>query len=351
MDTQIQNTIPYTTDVVIIGAGPVGLFAVFELGLYDMKAALIDVLPMVGGQCAELYPEKPIYDIPALPTVTGQELTDRLMAQIKPFDPQFFLGQSAETFIKTDAGWRVVTSENNVIDAKVLVIATGGGLFSPKKPALKNIESYEGKSVFYAVRNTEQFKDKNIVIAGGGDSALDWSLFFVPFAKRVTLVHHRDGFKASPDSVNKMRDLVANNKMDFQIASLDNIQGTEPFLTGITITDKASNEQKTIPADMMLAFYGLTMKSGSLDKLRTEYGVAMDNNLLLVDTEKFETNVPTLFSIGDINHYAGKQKLILSGFHEAALMAKGAFGYVYPDKKFRFQYTTSSSNLQSKLGV
>jgi thioredoxin reductase (NADPH) len=348
MDT--LNT-PHTTDVVIIGAGPVGLFAVFELGLYDMKAALIDVLPMVGGQCSELYPEKPIYDIPALPSVTGQELTDRLMTQIKPFKPEFFLGQSAETFIKTDFGWRVITSENNIIDAKVLVIATGGGLFSPKKPALENIESYEGKSVFYAVRNTEQFKDKNIVIVGGGDSALDWALFFVDYAKHVTLVHHRDGFKASPDSVNKMREMVADKKMDFQIASLDAIQGNAPFLTGIAITDKVINEKKIIPADMMLAFYGLTMKAGSLEKLQTEYGVMIDNNLVLVDTEKFETNVPSVFSIGDINYYAGKQKLILSGFHEAALMAKGAFGYVYPDKKFRFQYTTSSSNLQNKLGV
>jgi thioredoxin reductase (NADPH) len=346
-----EKNIQHISDVAIIGAGPVGLFAVFELGLYDMKAALIDVLPMVGGQCSELYPEKPIYDIPALPSVTGQELTDRLMAQIKPFNPEFFLGQSADTIEKTDNGWRVMTSENNIIDAKVLVIATGGGLFSPKKPALANIESYEGKSVFYAVRNTEQFKDKNIVIAGGGDSALDWALFFVPIAKRVTLVHHRDGFKAAPDSVNKMRELVAENKMDFEIASLDALQGESPYLTGVTVTEKVTEKQKTIPADMFLAFYGLTMKSGSLDTLRTEYGVAMDNNLLLVDTEKFETNVASIFAIGDINYYAGKQKLILSGFHEAALMAKGAFGYVYPDKKFRFQYTTSSSNLQNKLGV
>lgn len=349
IETDIK--IPITTDVVIIGAGPVGLFAVFELGLYDMKAILIDVLPMVGGQCAELYPEKPIYDIPALPSVTGQELTDRLMSQIKPFNPEFLLGQSAEKIIKTENGWHITTSDNITIEAKVVVIATGGGLFSPKKPALANIESYEGKSVFYAVRNTEQFKDKNIVIAGGGDSALDWALYFVPLAKRVTLVHHRDGFKAAPDSVNKMRALVSDNKMDFEIASLDAIQGEAPYLTGITITNKETQTTKTIPADMMLAFYGLTMKAGALEKITTEQGIATDNNLVLVDTEKFETNIPSVFAIGDINSYAGKQKLILSGFHEAALMAKGAFGYVYPDKKFRFQYTTSSSNLQNKLGV
>jgi thioredoxin reductase (NADPH) len=338
---------PYQTDVAIIGAGPVGLFAVFELGLYDMKAALIDVLPMVGGQCAELYPEKPIYDIPALPSVTGQELTDRLIEQIKPFEPKFFLNQSADTLIKTDDGWRIITSDNNLIEAKVVVIATGGGLFSPKKPALSHIESYEGHSVFYAVRNVEQFKDKNIVIAGGGDSALDWSLYFQPIAKHVTLVHHRDGFKAAPDSVNKMRMLVAQGKMDFEIATLDGLNGNPPYLSSVQVTNKITNEQKIIPADILMPFYGLTMKAGPL----AEFGIKLENNLIPVDTEKFETNVASIFSIGDVNIYAGKQKLILSGFHEAALMAKGAFHYVYPEKKFRFQYTTSSTNLQNKLGV
>ena len=338
---------PYQTDVAIIGAGPVGLFAVFELGLYDMKAAVIDVLPMVGGQCAELYPEKPIYDIPALVSVTGQALTDQLMAQIKPFNPEFFLGQSAEKLVKTDDGWQITTSDNQIIQAKVVVIATGGGLFSPKKPALANLDAYEGTSVFYAIRNVEQFHNKNIVIAGGGDSALDWALYFVPLAKRVTLVHHRDGFKAAPDSVNKMRELVAMDKMDFEIAKLDTLEGDAPQITNVQIIDKATNTQKSIPADMFMAFYGLTMKAGPL----AEFGINMENNLVPVDTEKFETNVASIFSIGDINTYAGKQKLILSGFHEAALMAKGAFHYIYPEKKFRFQYTTSSSNLQSKLGV
>jgi len=338
---------PYQTDVAIIGAGPVGLFAVFELGLYDMKAAVIDVLPMVGGQCAELYPEKPIYDIPALVSVTGQALTDQLMAQIKPFNPEFFLGQSAEKLVKTDDGWQITTSDNQIIQAKVVVIATGGGLFSPKKPALANLDAYEGTSVFYAIRNVEQFHNKNIVIAGGGDSALDWALYFVPLAKRVTLVHHRDGFKAAPDSVNKMRELVAMDKMDFEIAKLDTLEGDAPQITNVQIIDKATNTQKSIPADMFMAFYGLTMKAGPL----AEFGINMENNLVPVDTEKFETNVASIVSIGDINTYAGKQKLILSGFHEAALMAKGAFHYIYPEKKFRFQYTTSSSNLQSKLGV
>lgn len=340
-------TTPHITDVAIIGAGPVGLFAVFELGLYDMRAAVIDILPMVGGQCAELYPEKPIYDIPALPSVTGQELTDRLMAQIKPFNPEFFLGQSAQSLKKTDDGWQITTSDNQIIEAKVVVIATGGGLFSPKKPALPNIEAYENHSVFYAVRNAQQFHDKNLVIAGGGDSALDWALYFVPLAKHVTLVHHRDGFKAAPDSVSKMKSLVEMGKMDFKVAALSQIIGDAPNMTAIQVVDKATKETSEIPADFLLPFYGLTMKAGPL----AEFGIQMENNLVPVDTEKFETNVPSIFSIGDINTYAGKQKLILSGFHEAALMAKGAFGYVYPDKKFRFQYTTSSTNLQSKLGV
>lgn len=337
----------FETDVAIIGAGPVGLFAVFELGLYDMKACLIDVLPMQGGQCAELYPEKPIYDIPALPSVTGQELTDRLMEQIKPFDPKFFLDQTAHKLDKLDNEWQITTSENNIIKAKVVIIATGGGLFSPKKPALDHIEAYENNSIFYAVRNTSQFHDKNLVIAGGGDSALDWALYFQPLARHVTLVHHRDGFKAAPDSVSKMKMLVEQGKMDFKIASLENIIGKAPNLTAIEIKNKATKEIEQIPADFLLPFYGLTMKSGPL----AEFGIALENNLIPVDTEKFETNIPSIFSIGDINTYPGKQKLILSGFHEAALMAKGAFGYVHPDKKFRFQYTTSSTNLQSKLGV
>jgi thioredoxin reductase (NADPH) len=337
----------FETDVVIIGCGPVGLFAVFELGLYDMKTALVDVLPMVGGQCSELYPEKPIYDIPALPSVTGQELTDRLMTQIKPFNPTFFLNQSAENLVKNENGWLLTTSDQQNIQAKVVVIASGGGLFSPKKPALENIDSYENHSVFYAVKNTELFKNKKLVIAGGGDSALDWTLYFAPIAEKVTLVHHRDGFKAAPDSVSKMKFLVDAGKIDFCIATLDNIHGTSPYLTGLEVAEKETGQKKIIDADYLLAFYGLTMKAGPI----AQFGIHMENNLIPVDTEKFETNVPSIFSIGDINTYAGKQKLILSGFHEAALMAKGAFSYVYPDKKFRFQYTTSSSGLQKKLGI
>lgn len=337
----------HKTDVIIVGAGPVGLFAVFELGLLDMKAHLVDILDKPGGQCAELYPEKPIYDIPAWPVITGQDLTNRLMEQIAPFNPVFHLGQMAEKLQKLDSGhWELTTSEGTVIEAPVVVIAAGGGSFMPKKPSLAGIEDYEGTGVFYAVRKMEQFRGKNILIAGGGDSALDWALNLQPIAQKVTLIHRRDDFRAAPDSVNKMRELVASGKMDLRIADLKGLEGVNGQLTGVQATTRADGDF-TIPCDTLLAFYGLTMKLGPI----ADFGLNLHENLIPVDTEKFETQTPTIFSIGDINWYPGKLKLILSGFHEAALMAQQAFRYVYPDKKLRFQYTTSSSSLQEKLGV
>jgi thioredoxin reductase (NADPH) len=341
-----MSDMTHKTDVVIIGAGPVGLFAVFELGLLDMKAHLVDILDKPGGQCAELYPEKPIYDIPALPIVTGQGLTDALMEQIKPFHPTFHLGQMAEKLEKTEDGWRLTTDMGTVIDAKVVVIAAGGGSFVPKKPAIPGLEPYEGTSVFYAVRKMEQFRDKSIVIAGGGDSALDWTLNLQPIAKSVTLVHRRDDFRAAPDSVNKMRALVAEGKVDLQIANITGVHGEGDQLHTIAMQSKEQGDY-TLEADTFLAFYGLTMKLGPI----ADFGLNLHENLIPVDTEKFETATPGIFSIGDINTYPGKLKLILSGFHEGALMAQQAFRYVYPDKKLRFQYTTSSSDLQTKLGV
>lgn len=334
------------TDVVIIGAGPVGLFAVFELGLLDLKAHLVDILDKPGGQCAELYPEKPIYDIPALPVVTGQELTDRLLEQIKPFHPVFHFGQMAEKLEKTESGWRLTTDQGTVIEAKVVVIAAGGGSFVPKKPAIPGLDPYEGHSVFYAVRQMERFRDKNIVIAGGGDSALDWTLSLQPLAKSVTLVHRRDDFRAAPDSVNKMRDLVAKGLVTLEIANITGVHGEGTTLRNIALQSKERGDY-TMEADTLLAFYGLTMKLGPI----AEFGLNLHENLIPVDTEKFETTMPGIFSIGDINTYPGKLKLILSGFHEGALMAQQAFRYVYPDRKLRFQYTTSSSDLQNKLGV
>lgn len=338
---------PIKTDVIIIGAGPVGLFAVFELGLLDMKAHLIDILDRPGGQCAELYPEKPIYDIPAWPIITGQALTDRLMEQIAPFNPTFHLNQMAEACEKLPNGhWQVTTDTGTVIQAPVVVIAAGGGSFVPKKPAIPGIENFEGTSVFYAVRKMDQFRGKNILIAGGGDSALDWTLNLQPLASSMALIHRRDDFRAAPDSVGKMRGLVSEGKAGLHIADIKGLNGENGILKSVTVNSK---EQGTfdVECDTLLAFYGLTMKLGPI----ANFGLNLHENLIPVDTEKFETDTAGIFSIGDINTYPGKLKLILSGFHEGALMAQQAFRYVFPDKKLRFQYTTSSSALQEKLGV
>jgi thioredoxin reductase (NADPH) len=337
----------HETDAIIIGAGPVGLFAVFELGLLDIKAHLVDILDKVGGQCAELYPEKPIYDIPALPSVTGQELTDRLLQQIAPFNPVFHLGQMADSLEKLpDDRWQLTTDVGTKLIAPVLIIAAGGGSFTPKKPPIPNLEAYEGTSVFYAVRKMKQFEGKKIVIAGGGDSALDWTLNLQPLSQRTTLLHRRDDFRAAPDSVHKMRALVADNQMDLQIGQIVELKGEQGVLSSV-IVQHNDEHLSEIPCDTLLIFHGLTMKLGPV----ANFGLNLHENLIAVDTEKFETSVPRIFAIGDINHYAGKLKLILSGFHEAALMAQQAFRYVYPDKKLRFQYTTSSSDLQKKLGA
>lgn len=338
---------PVSTDVVIIGAGPVGLFAVFELGLNDLKAHLIDILDRPGGQCAELYPEKPIYDIPGIPVCTGAELTERLLEQGKPFNPTFHFGQMAESLSKTENGkWRITTDAGTVLEAPVVVIAAGGGSFVPKRPPIKGIEAFEGTSVFYAVRKKEQFRDKNIVIAGGGDSALDWALNLQPMVRKLTLIHRRDEFRAAPDSVAKMRALVAEGKMELKIAQLLDVKGENGQIASVSLKDDKGT-MTDYACDSMLAFYGLTMKLGPV----ANFGLNLHENLIPVDTATFETNVPGIFAIGDINSYPGKMKLILSGFHEAALMAKKAFAIVYPDRKYRFQYTTSSSDLQSKLGV
>jgi len=343
----------HSTDVCIIGAGPGGLFAVFELGLLDMHCHLVDILDRPGGQCAELYPEKPIYDIPAVPVLTGQELTDRLMQQISPFKADFHLGQMAVRLERLDVsesfpqgGWRVVTDAETRIDCKVVVIAAGGGSFVPKKPALEGIEDYEGESVFYSVRQMERFRDRDILVAGGGDSALDWVLNLAPQARSMALVHHRDGFRAAPDSVKKMRRLVESGDMDLHIAKMKALKGEDGKLASVVVHSKERGDYE-IPCDVLLPFYGLTMKLGPVG----EFGYEVKDNLIVVDTEKFQTSIPGIFAIGDINWYPGKLKLILCGFHEAALMAQQAFHICFPGKKLRFQYTTSSSSLQQKLGV
>ena len=334
------------TDAVIIGAGPVGIFAVFELGLVDIKCHVIDILDRAGGQCTELYPEKPIYDIPGLAIVTGQELTDKLMDQIKPFGAEFHFNQRVETLERLDGGFRVTTDAGTAIEAKVVVIAAGGGSFTPKRPPLPGIENYEGKSVFYSVRKMDNFRGRDVLIVGGGNSALDWTLNLQPVAKSITLLHRRAEFRAAPASVQKMLTLVESGDVNFKLGQVTELHGTDGMLSSVTVkgADGAIFEQ---PTEIMMPFFGLTMKLGPV----ADWGLQLDENLVPVDTEKFETSEKCIFAIGDINTYPGKLKLILSGFHEAALMAQQAHKYVYPDKKLIFQYTTSSSSLQKKLGV
>lgn len=336
----------HETDVIVVGAGPCGLFNVFELGLLDLKTHLVDILDRPGGQCAELYPEKPIYDIPALPVVTGQELTDRLMEQIAPFDPVFHLSQMAVALEKREDGrWQLSTDAGTTLIAPVVVISAGGGSFQPKKPPIPGIEAFEDQSVFYAVRKMDAFRDKRLVIAGGGDSALDWTLNLLPVAKSVTLIHRRPDFRAAPDSVNKMLARVEAGEMDFRVGQIAGLEGDGGQLTGVRL--RSDSGEDVLEADALLAFYGLTMKLGPV----AEFGLNLNENLIPVDTEKFETATPGIFAVGDINWYPGKLKLILSGFHEAALMAQAAFRICRPDAKLRFQYTTSSSELQKRLGV
>ena len=335
------------TDALIIGAGPCGLFAVFELGLLDIKAHLIDILDKVGGQCAELYPEKPIYDIPGIPYVTGHGLTEALMEQIKPFNATFHLNEMVDKVEKIgDPLFRVTTDAGQVFEAKVVVISAGGGSFQPKRPPVPGIEAYEGTSVFYSVRKMETFRGKNLLIVGGGDSALDWTLNLHPIAERITLVHRRDDFRAAPHSVEQMRQLVASGKMDLKIGQVTALEGDGGKLAAATIKG-SDNATTKVDCNSMLPFFGLTMKLGPV----ANWGIKLEDNLIPVDTAAFETNIPGIFAIGDINHYPGKLKLILSGFHEGALMAQKAHRYVYPDKRLVFQYTTSSSSLQKKLGV
>ncbi len=339
---------PIKTDVVIIGAGPIGLFAVFELGLLDMKAHLIDILDKIGGQCAELYPEKPIYDIPGVPYTSAQGLVDALLTQIKPFGAQYHLGEMVESVEKIgEPLFRVRTDQGTTLESKIVVIAAGGGSFQPKRPPIPGIEPYEGKSVFYAVRKMEAFRGKRVLVVGGGDSALDWTLNLAPLASHLTLLHRRSEFRAAPDSVNKMMALVGDGKIDFVLGQVTALAGSDGQL-GKAMVKTSDGSTFDIACDVMLPFFGLTMKLGPVAK----WGFELKNNELIpVNTENFETSVPGIFAVGDIGWYPGKLKLILSGFHEAALMAQKAYRYCYPDKRLVFQYTTSSTSLQKKLGV
>ncbi len=339
-------TQPIETDVVIVGAGPVGLFAVFELGLLDLKCHVIDILDRPGGQCAELYPEKPIYDIPGFPIVTGQELVDNLMKQIAPFGAQFHFSQIVNTLQKqADGRFLMTTDADTAFLAKVVVIAAGGGSFQAKRPPVDGIEAYEGKSVFYAVRRIDDFRDQDVVIVGGGDSALDWTLNLQPIAHSVTLVHRRDAFKAAPASVNRMKELVMEGKINFLLGQISKLEGADGELSAVHFA--MDSGEAMVHATRLLPFFGLTIKLGPV----ADWGLQLEESVLKVDTEKFQTSEPGIFAIGDINSYAGKLKLILSGFHEAALMAQAAKHHISPSERIVFQYTTSSTKLQKKLGV
>jgi thioredoxin reductase (NADPH) len=335
------------TDAVIVGAGPVGLFAVFELGLLDIRAHVIDILDRPGGQCAELYPEKPIYDIPGLPVVTGQGLVDSLMQQIKPFQPTFHFSEIVASLERLpDGGFRLSTDAGEIFETKVVIIAAGGGSFQPKKPPVTGIEPYEGSSVFYAVRKMDAFRGRKVLIVGGGDSALDWTLNLAPIVDKLTLMHRRDAFRAAPASVEHMRRLVAEGKVDLVLGQLHQLNGEGGQLSSITAR-RDDGSTFDIDANAMLPFFGLTMKLGPI----AEWGINLNENLIPVDTERFETSESGIYAIGDINTYPGKLKLILSGFHEAALMSQAAARHINPNRRIIFQYTTSSTSLQKKLGV
>ena len=331
------------TDVVIIGAGPVGLFAIFELGLLNISCHVIDNLDKPGGQCAELYPEKPIYDIPSRISISGQELTDDLLAQAKPFKPVYHLSQQVEKIEKLESGeWLIMTTVNKSIKAKCIVIAAGAGSFVPRKLPISDIAHLEEKNILYAVRNKSILEGKKLLIVGGGDSALDWTNELSK-TSNVTLMHRRKEFKASPDSVSKMLELEKDKKVNFLLGQIKGIEDLKN--DKIKVITKNNEETENFEVDYLLPFFGLKMELGPI----ANWGLNLDENLIKVDTEKFETSVPSIFAIGDINTYPGKLKLILSGFHEAALMAQECFKYCYPDKKNIFRYTTSSKELQKKL--
>ncbi|WP_374579918.1 NAD(P)/FAD-dependent oxidoreductase [Pseudoduganella sp.] len=338
----------HETDAVIIGAGPVGLFQVFELGLLEIKAHVIDSLNAVGGQCVELYPDKPIYDIPAIPSCTGQELTDGLLKQIEPFGATYHLGQEVTVVQKREDGrFDVETSLGTKFITKTIFIAAGVGSFQPRTMKVDGIDAFEGSQLFYRVKNPAMFEGKNLVICGGGDSALDWALNFVGKAESVVLLHRREDFRAAPASVAKMKQLCDEYEMQLIIGQVSGIETKDDKLSELRVTG-ADGVTRRVPLDMLLVFYGLSPKLGPI----AEWGLDIERKQLkVVSTEKFETNVPGIFAVGDINTYPGKKKLILSGFHEAALAAFGAAPYIFPDKKIHMQYTTTSPKLHKVLGV
>ena len=325
-----------TTDICIIGAGPVGLFAVFETGLLKMRCHLIDVLPQVGGQLSEIYPQKPIYDIPGFPNINAQQLVDGLMEQIAPFNPTFSLGERVEQLHQLDDNSFVIqTNDGTEVHCKAVVIAGGLGCFEPRKPAIDRLEDFEGKGVAYMVKNPEAYRNTKVVLSGGGDSALDWTIFLADIASEVTLVHRGDTFRGSPDSAEKVFSLATQGKINLVLQShITGINGNGHLKEVIVVG--RDNEESIIETDHLIPLYGLTPKLGPI----ADWGLNINHSAIEVNTFDYSTNIPGIYAIGDINTYPGKLKLILCGFHEAALMAQSAFKYVYPQQKLTFKYTT-----------
>lgn len=328
----------HETDVAIIGAGPVGLFAIFECGMLGMRAHVVDSLEAIGGQCAALYPEKPIYDIPAFPKVSGQELIDRLAEQAQPFDPVFHLNQHVKGLERAaDGGLRVTTSKGVEIRAKAVIIAAGAGAFGPNRPPLKGIENFEGSGVFYMVRSVEDFRGKRVVIAGGGDSAVDWALSLAPVAEHVYVVHRRAKFRAAPESVRRMKALAEEGRVELVVPyQLHALRGEGNKLDAVVVRD-FDEQERALDADALLPFFGLATNLGPI----ADWGLELERSQIAVEPGTCATNVPGVFAIGDIATYEHKLKLILSGFAEAASAAHAAFKRVHPDRELHFEYSTS----------
>ena len=333
------------TDVLIVGAGPVGLFAVQQLGLIGLKAEVVDNLDKIGGQCIELYPDKPIYDIPAVPECTGDDLTKRLLEQIKPFKTNFHLNERVQEISKEKNNWKITTSKSKVFIAPNIIIAGGVGSFEPRKFSIKEAEKFENNGVYYSIKDKNLFKNKKICIFGGGDSALDWAIELSKFAE-VILVHRRNEFRGAPNSINTVKDLEKKNKLKIKTPfQIESIQGKDKLSAIIIKSDDGKTEK--IVADCVLGFFGLIMKLGPI----ADWGLNIDKKTIPVNTENFQTNKEGIFAIGDICSYPGKLKLILSGFHEGALAARGCFKLARPNEKYRFEFTTTSKSMQERLGV
>ncbi len=338
---------PIQTDAVIVGAGPVGLFQVFELGLLDLKAEVVDSLPQVGGQCSELYPEKPIYDIPAWPVIGAQELVDKLMEQIKPFNAGFHLGQQVQEFEKRDDGrFTVVTSKGTTFDAGTVIIAAGLGSFMPRQLKAKGLDEITTDQVQYKVTDRERYRGKEVLILGGGDSALDWTMDLADIAGSIHLIHRRKEYRGAPASAAKVRELAAAGKVTEQQGMIMRVASEDGRLTGLEIMDLERNKA-TIPGEEVLVFWGLSPDLGPI----ADWSLDIEKKQIQVDTEKFQTSIEGVFAIGDINTYPGKKKLILSGFHEAALAAFAIQKHLHPDKRQFLQYTTTSPIMHKRLGV